>query len=122
MTSVLETATTRHGATLDGGRGKCHGVRSREGGQKLVAYFRVSTRRQGASGLGLEGQQAEVERYANSSTATVLASYTEIESGRKAERPQLRLALAHARRAKAVLVVAKLDRLSPLRSLKLAPA
>jgi DNA invertase Pin-like site-specific DNA recombinase len=78
----------------------------------LVAYFRVSTTRQGLSGLGLEGQKAAVEAYALASNLRVLASYTEIESGRKNERPQLRAALLHVKRAKSVLCVAKLDRLS----------
>lgn len=79
---------------------------------KIVAYYRVSTARQGASGLGLEGQQAAVAAYAVAHGASVVASYTEVESGRKSDRPQLANALAHAKRAKATLVVAKLDRLS----------
>lgn len=79
---------------------------------KIVAYFRVSTARQGASGLGLEGQQAAVAAYAAAHGATVIATYTEIESGRKSDRPQLANALAHAKRVKATLCVAKLDRLS----------
>jgi len=74
---------------------------------KIIAYYRVSTKRQGKSGLGLEGQQATVAEY-----GTPLAEYTEIESGRNKDRPELARALAHAKRSKATLVVAKLDRLS----------
>ena len=79
---------------------------------KIIAYFRVSTRKQGDSGLGLEGQEAAVRDYARQHEAKILAAYTEVESGRKAERSQLNKALAHARRSKATLMVAKLDRLS----------
>jgi DNA invertase Pin-like site-specific DNA recombinase len=78
----------------------------------FVAYYRVSTSKQGASGLGLEAQQAAVARFLTP-TDTLLAEYTEIESGKKhANRPELLAALAECRRAKATLVVAKLDRLS----------
>ena len=79
---------------------------------RIVAYFRVSTRKQGDSGLGLEGQEAAISAYAQSNKAKILASYTEVESGKLAERRELSKALAHARRSKATLVVAKLDRLA----------
>lgn len=79
---------------------------------KIVAYFRVSTRKQGDSGLGLEGQEAAVRYFAQQKGARILASYTEVESGKLAERRELNKALAHARRSKAILVVAKLDRLA----------
>lgn len=78
--------------------------------QKYVAYYRVSTARQGHSGLGLEAQRAVVE--AHCSGCQLLASYTDVESGKNNERPQLRAALAAARQAGATLVIAKLDRLS----------
>lgn len=78
----------------------------------IVAYLRVSTKGQGESGLGLEGQQAAIEAYARQHGAKIAALYTEVESGRKADRPELAKALAHAKRSKAVLCVAKLDRLS----------
>ena len=78
----------------------------------IIGYLRVSTAKQGASGLGLEGQQAAIDSYAKAQGAKIIATYTEIESGRKSDRPELAKALAHARRSKAVLVVAKLDRLS----------
>jgi DNA invertase Pin-like site-specific DNA recombinase len=80
--------------------------------KKIVAYFRVSTRQQGDSGLGLEGQDAAIRAFAQQNSGMILASYTEVESGKIAERRELGKALAHARRSKAILVVAKLDRLA----------
>src|SRR5713226_416572 len=79
---------------------------------KIIAYYRVSTKQQGASGLGLEGQQAAVEAYARQTGARIKASYVEVESGKRSDRPELAKALAHARRSKATLCVAKLDRLA----------
>lgn len=79
---------------------------------KIVAYYRVSTAKQGQSGLGLEGQQAAVEAYCRQHGATIIKSYTEVESGKRADRPELAKALGHARLAGATLVVAKLDRLA----------
>ena len=79
---------------------------------KLVGYLRVSTERQGRSGLGLEGQEGAIASYAASSGCTVVKSYTEVESGRKDDRPELARALAHARKVGARLVIAKLDRLT----------
>jgi len=76
-----------------------------------IAYFRVSTKKQGQSGLGMEAQQQAVNTFVNGH-GKLLASYTEIESGKKSDRPELAKALAHARRSKAILVVAKMDRLS----------
>jgi DNA invertase Pin-like site-specific DNA recombinase len=78
----------------------------------IVAYFRVSTKRQGESGLGLEGQQTAVEAYSKQTGAPILARYTEVESGKRNDRPQLLRALAHVKRSKAKLCVAKLDRLT----------
>jgi DNA invertase Pin-like site-specific DNA recombinase len=78
----------------------------------LIAYYRVSTRKQEQSGLGLEGQQAAVTEFADRQCTAVLATYTEVETGKRADRPQLAKAIAHARRAQATLVVAKLDRLA----------
>jgi DNA invertase Pin-like site-specific DNA recombinase len=79
---------------------------------ELVAYYRVSTTRQGESGLGLEAQRAKVQQLAAERGAVVVAEFTETESGRKADRPQLAAALAEARRRRAVLALAKLDRLA----------
>jgi DNA invertase Pin-like site-specific DNA recombinase len=80
--------------------------------RKLVAYYRVSTAKQGSSGLGLEGQVAAVEAYARGIGAEIARTFREIESGKRADRPELLKALAHAKRSKATLVIAKLDRLS----------
>lgn len=77
---------------------------------KFVAYFRVSTDRQGRSGLGLDAQRAAVAKHIGQ--AELIAEFTEIESGRKNDREQLAAALATAKRAKATLVIAKLDRLA----------
>ena len=79
---------------------------------ELVSYCRVSTTRQGESGLGIEAQQAKVRQLAADRGAVVVAEYVEQESGRKTDRPQLAAALADARKRRAVLVVAKLDRLA----------
>jgi DNA invertase Pin-like site-specific DNA recombinase len=79
---------------------------------KIVAYYRVSTKKQGDSGLGLEAQQAAVQAFANEKNATIIRQYTEVETGKSANRPELEKSLAHAKRAKATLVIAKLDRLA----------
>lgn len=78
----------------------------------VVGYLRVSTRSQSESGLGLEGQKAAIENYAKQIGANIVTYYTEVESGKLANRPELAKALAHCRRSKAKLVVAKLDRLA----------
>jgi DNA invertase Pin-like site-specific DNA recombinase len=77
-----------------------------------IAYYRVSTQRQGASGLGLEGQQAAVEQFVREQACELLDQFTEVESGRKSDRPVLRKALARAKATRSVLVIGKLDRLA----------
>ena len=79
---------------------------------RFIAYERVSTARQGASGLGLEAQRAAIDTFAASRGAEVTARFTEIESGRKSDRPELQKAIDIARLTGATLVIAKLDRLS----------
>jgi DNA invertase Pin-like site-specific DNA recombinase len=90
------------------------------GVQRLVAYERVSAARQGQSGLGLEAQRKVIEEFAASRGAEVLARFTEVESGRKANRPELAKALHLAKVTGATLVFAKLDRLSRNAALLLA--
>ena len=80
---------------------------------KFIAYYRVSTMRQGESGLGLEAQRHAVQTYLNGGQWELLAEYTEIESGKSDKnRPQLHEAIAHAKKEKAILLIAKLDRLA----------
>lgn len=82
---------------------------------KVIGYYRVSTARQGRSGLGLEAQEAAVRAYAVEHGCDLIASYTEVETGKRdtlENRRELSKALAHAKRSKAVLVIAKLDRLA----------
>jgi DNA invertase Pin-like site-specific DNA recombinase len=79
---------------------------------EIIGYLRVSTKRQGESGLGLEGQRSAVECYARQQACKITAWYTEVESGKKVDRPELARALGHAKRSRATLCVAKLDRLS----------
>jgi len=78
----------------------------------IIGYLRVSTKGQGESGLGLEAQKTAIENHARQSGSNILTYYTEIESGKLADRPELAKALSHCRRSKATLVVAKLDRLA----------
>lgn len=80
---------------------------------KFIAYYRVSTDRQGASGLGLEAQKKAVADFLNGGDWELLGEYTEVESGKRHEnRPELHAALSACKRNKATLVIAKLDRLS----------
>jgi DNA invertase Pin-like site-specific DNA recombinase len=80
--------------------------------RRFVAYYRVSTDRQGKSGLGLEAQQRAVMDYLNGGAWELVAEFTEVESGKRSDRPALAQALEACRRYKAKLVIAKLDRLS----------
>lgn len=77
--------------------------------QQFVAYYRVSTQKQGADGLGIEAQRAAVKTFAN---GNVIAEFTEVESGGKNNRPQIAMALDFAKLHKATLLIAKMDRLS----------
>lgn len=79
---------------------------------RFVAYYRVSTAKQGASGLGLEAQRAAVATFLNGGNWKLAGEYTEVESGKSSDRPQLAAALHACRLKGATLVVAKLDRLA----------
>src|SRR5580704_1813705 len=91
-------------------------VRGAPGQPRFVSYYRVSTAQQGASGLGLEAQREAVSRYVASvnggAGGVIVADFTEIESGKKSDRPQIAAALAACRLRRATLVIAKLDRLA----------
>jgi DNA invertase Pin-like site-specific DNA recombinase len=77
---------------------------------RFVAYYRVSTNGQGRSGLGLEAQEACIRQF--TAGAVIVGQFTEVESGKRDDRPQLRAAIESAKTHKAVLIIAKLDRLS----------
>src|SRR5258706_8227761 len=79
---------------------------------KFVSYLRVSTDKQGRSGLGLEAQREAVKRYLDGGDWKPLAEYVETETGKRADRPNLKAALAHSKAIGATLVFAKLDRLT----------
>jgi DNA invertase Pin-like site-specific DNA recombinase len=79
---------------------------------KFICYYRVSTQRQGRSGLGLEAQQKAVADYLNGGNWRIVGEFTEIESGKRSDRPKLAEALRACRVHDAKLVIAKLDRLA----------
>jgi DNA invertase Pin-like site-specific DNA recombinase len=78
----------------------------------FVSYLRVSTDRQGKSGLGLEAQREAVARYVAQAGGTVVEEFLEVESGTKDKRPQLTAALASSRARRTILIIAKIDRLA----------
>lgn len=80
--------------------------------RKFVAYYRVSTPKQGRSGLGLDAQRAAVAKSVGDGPANIIAEFTEVESGKRNNRPALDEALTVARLHRATLVVAKVDRLT----------
>ena len=78
--------------------------------KRYVCYYRVSTSSQAKSGLGLDAQRVTVEKFAG--TSSIIAEFTEIESGKKSDRVELHNAIRHAKDSGATLLIAKLDRLS----------
>ena len=78
----------------------------------FVAYYRVSTAKQGREGLGIAAQREAVERYLNGGNWRIIAEFTEVESGKRSDRPELAKALAAARLHQVPVVVAKVDRLT----------
>ena len=92
-----------------------------EHSSKFISYVRVSTARQGASGLGLDAQRSAVNAYIAGQGGRLLEDYREIESGKRDDRPQLAAALAACRKQKAVLVIAKLDPARQARQLSSLP-
>ena len=81
--------------------------------KKWVAYYRVSTQRQGQSGLGLEAQRSSVEHYISQHGGELVESFTEVESGKMMRnRPQLQLALSLKKKIRGTLIIAKMDRLA----------
>jgi DNA invertase Pin-like site-specific DNA recombinase len=80
--------------------------------KRYVSYYRVSTQKQGQSGLGLEAQQKAVSEFLTAFGGEVLAEFTEIESGKRSDRPEFSKAADYAELANATVLVAKLDRLS----------
>ncbi|MCR0984084.1 recombinase family protein [Roseomonas populi] len=79
---------------------------------RFIAYYRISTERQGWSGPGLDAQRAAVARHAAGTGGVVCATFEEVESGKRGDRPQLAAAMAESRARRAVLLIAKLDRLA----------
>ncbi len=79
--------------------------------KQAVPYYRVSTERQGVSGLGLEAQRKAVREFAKANGFTLQQEFTEVESGKRSKRPILQKALAYCKENKATLLIAKLDRL-----------
>lgn len=80
--------------------------------RQAVAYYRVSTKRQGESGLGLEAQRTAVFYYAKATGLEIVQEFTETESGKNPKRPKLKAALRQCRKNGVLLVIAKLDRLA----------
>lgn len=129
LAALWETVRQAPADTLRAFRGDCHksldvqrgfcdtrlipSGRRRAMGQSFVAYYRVSTKKQGQSGLGLEAQKADVALFVErAGGGSIAREFVEVESGKRADRPELTSAIAYARRAKATLLVAKLDRLA----------
>jgi len=79
---------------------------------QFVSYYRVSTDRQGRSGLGLDAQREAVQKHLAAHAGKLIGEFCEVESGKRSDRPQLAAAIAAAKKTKATLIIAKLDRLA----------
>ena len=110
-TKVTQVCTGARVAT-ERPEAKARGIAAAFSPQRFIAYERVSTARQGASGLGLEAQRQSIDRFAEARSADLIGRFTEVESGRNPDRPELGAAIRLARLTGATLVIAKLDRLS----------
>ena len=97
LSTLVDTGVTGSGSMASG---------------KFVSYLRVSTARQGASGLGLEAQRASVSAHLNGGDWSIVSELVEVESGKRSDRPQLLKAMRLCRMHGATLLIAKLDRLS----------
>ncbi len=86
--------------------------RKQEGNGSFIVYYRVSTKRQGESGLGLDAQREAAESYVRKQGGTIIAEYREVETGKDCRRTEIIKAILHADRSWATLVIAKLDRLA----------
>jgi DNA invertase Pin-like site-specific DNA recombinase len=82
------------------------------GNNKYVVYYRVSTKQQGQSGLGLDAQKTAAEAYVREHGGEIIGEYQEVETGKDCQRPEIMKAIMHANRSWATLVIAKLDRLA----------
>jgi DNA invertase Pin-like site-specific DNA recombinase len=111
--SMKKHTNVRSPVTENGAERPPDRVQSLANAPRWVAYYRVSTAKQGASGLGLEAQTDAVTHFVGGRGGEIVASFTETESGKKASnRPELIAALALCRKRRATLVIAKLDRLA----------
>ena len=86
--------------------------RRTQSNNRFVVYYRVSTKQQGQSGLGLEAQKAAAEAYVKERGGEIIGEYQEVETGKNCKRPEIMKAILHANRSWATLVIAKLDRLA----------
>ena len=84
----------------------------KQSNNRFVVYYRVSTKQQGQSGLGLDAQKAAAEAYVREHGGEIIGEYQEVETGKDCKRPEIMKAILHANRSWATLVIAKLDRLA----------
>lgn len=112
MGGVPQPTNTHEPTFGDNCRPCCNGLMTQQNKLRGVAYYRVSTTRQGVSGLGLEAQRHAVAQFVASQQGELLAEFTEVQSGKRNDRQALNDALEFCRKNRATLLLAKLDRLS----------